>query len=93
MAKVIFPITQFMDSSGRPLAFGYLTIRLNTDGAASASQLSAISCKVQLDSNGEIEGNPTFWPNSEIQPNGTYYVVRAYAQDGQLVSGPNSFTI
>lgn len=93
MAKVSFPITQFTDSSGNPLVSGYITVRLNTDGMASASQLSAIACTIQLDNTGHIVGSPTFWPNAQIQPSGTYYIVRAFAQDGQLVSGPNSVTI
>lgn len=93
MAKISLPITSFLDGSGMPLANGYLSIRLNIDGAASSSQLCATLCKLALDANGQVTGTPTFWPNGEILPAGTYYILRVYGQDGQLVSGPNIVTI
>jgi len=89
MAQVSFPITTYLDSSGKPLANGYLLINLTFDaaiGTTSSQVCAGLKVQVNLDSNGVITGSPVFWQNSSLSPSGSMYVVEAYEANGQLVS-------
>lgn len=86
---VNFPLTTFTDSEGSPLSNGYLIIRINTDALSPVGQLcSQLLVRVPLDEDGVIEGTPQFQPNISLMPTGTYYVLRAYTESGQLALGP-----
>lgn len=82
------PITTFQLASGAPVANGSIVIRLNTDGTVSDNSVNMKPTSIALDSNGVIIGSPVFWPNSTINPVGTYYVVTVYTAQGQKVAGP-----
>ena len=91
----------FQDPLGNPVALGYLTIRLNQDGVASDSQISAgFLIKIPLDINGNIAGTVDVWPNDQITPT-TVYFVDAYTASGENIwsnqqvipSGAGSFDI
>jgi hypothetical protein len=79
---------KFQDCSGSPLAAGYITFRLNTDASTAVSsgiQISAgILTKATLDSNGSISGTIYLWPNDQLFPTNTVYIIRAYTNSGEL---------
>lgn len=93
MAQQAFPITNYQLPDGSPVANGYLLIRLNIDGNVSDSSIDSNFIRVPLDSDGNISGSPVFWPNDEISPSGTYYVLKVYQANGKLVAGPMVVTI
>lgn len=89
MSQVSFPISTFTDAEGNPLSNGYLLIRINTDAMSPSGQICyQLQVRIPLDVNGEVSGSYLFWPNVSLNPLGSYYVLRAYAADGQLVLGP-----
>ena len=92
MAKQAFPITTYSKAT-KPVANGYLRIRLNTDGSVSGSQIASNFTVVQLDDNGVITNSPMFWPNDVISPSGTYYILEVFTQEGQLIGGPTVVNI
>jgi hypothetical protein len=76
----------FQDALGHPLDAGYLTFRLNTDAHAGAIQVVAGSVvTVPLDSNGSVSGTVYIWPNDQLVPSDTVYIVTAYSAAGQQV--------
>ena len=93
MAQQSLPITNFQTADGTAVANGQLTIRLNIDGNVNDTSINTRSVTVTLDTNGAPVGNPQFWPNNEISPTGTYYVINVYEKNGQLVGGPLSVTV
>jgi len=93
MPKVSLPLTNFQNADGTPVANGTLQIRLNVNGSVNDTQIQTNFSTVSLDSSGNILGSPTFWPNVDINPTGTYYILSVYSQLGQLVGGPNILTI
>lgn len=89
MAQTALTVNTFVNPDGTPVANGYIRIRLNQDGSVSGNQIQASYTEIALDSNGTIIGSPVFWPNANINPSGTYYILLVYATTGQLVYGPN----
>src|SRR5882757_4321057 len=87
MARQQLDFGMFQDAEGNPLSFGYLTVRLNTDAVSNTGeQISAgIVVKVPLNVSGFIDGAAQFWPNSQLTPSNTVYVIKAYTARGQLV--------
>lgn len=87
MAREQLAFGVFQDALGNPLALGYLTVRLNTDAVASdGSQVAAGRVvTVPLDDNGLIDGAAEFWPNSQLTPSGTSYIIKAFTAEGQFV--------
>ena len=86
-------INQFVNPDGSPVANGYLRIRLNQDGSTNDTQIQSNFIRVPLDLNGFIVGDPQFWPNLNISPPGSYYILLVYNATGQLVSGPSVITV
>jgi hypothetical protein len=78
----------FQDAMGNPLNAGYVTFRLSTDGSASGTQVSAgIVTKAVLDSSGNISGNVYLWPNDQLVPATTVYIVKVFTASGELCWG------
>lgn len=78
-------VMTFVDPSNKPLANGYVTFRLNTDGVTAGGQISAgIITKRTLDISGALSDS-TIIPNNEMTPTNTFYFAKAYAADGQKV--------
>lgn len=78
---------QFQDCAGNPLAAGYITFQLSTDGSASSPNLqvsAGIITRATLDSNGSISGTVYLWPNDQLTPTTTVYVIKAYTAHGEL---------
>ena len=82
----------FQDSSGNPIANGYLTFQLSHDsnittfGAPNGSQVAAgIQVTLLLDTIGNLCRNQFLWTNDQLQPSGSYYTVNLYNSQGLLV--------
>ena len=94
MAQVAFPVTTFTDANDNPLANGYVLIRVSTDVQASSGQLCAgMSVRVELNGSGVMSSVPQVWPNNELSPSGSVYILSAYTADGELVYGPEPVTV
>ena len=92
-SKIALTVNTFQNPDGSPVAKGTIRIRLNIDGSVNDEQISSSFTNISLDSNGIIVGSPTFWPNSDISPSGTYYILLVYSASGQEISGPNKVTV
>jgi hypothetical protein len=76
----------FQDPSGQPIAGGTLTIRLNTDAVALGGDLQIAANRlttVTLDSTGSATVD--LWPNAQLSPPGSVYLIQVYTVEGQLV--------
>ena len=84
---------RWQDSLGNPLALGYLTFRLNTDGHSGVQVAAGRLVKVPLDAFGNIAGTVSLWTNDSLTPAGTVYDIRAYTAKGQEVWRNPKFTL
>ena len=89
--RASLPQTTFTDAEGQPLANGSLEIQLTKDAQDPVLNLQLASgrtCHLPLDAGGNITGSGTtfFYPNSELSPSDTFYILRAFSAQGQLVS-------
>jgi len=77
----------FQSPSGVPLAFGYVTFRLSTDAVTSSNDqvVAGRLVTVPLDANGNVLGTVSLWPNDQLDPADTVYILKAYTVQGQLV--------
>lgn len=79
----------FQSNQGSPLSNGYLLLSLSQDGNVNTSPyyqvLGGVMTKIPLDSNGNVAGIVYVWTNDLITPSGTYYIVRAYNNQGLSV--------
>lgn len=91
----------FQDAAGNALALGNMTLRLNQDAFVSGTQISAgFVINIPLDSNGNISGTVSVWPNDQLTP-ATVYLVIVYNAAGEIAwsnqqvipSGVGSFDI
>ncbi len=79
------------DASGKPLANGYLIVRLNQDASDGVNQYCASNpIKVILDANGATAVSVP--DAATLTPSGTTYAVTAYTAAGQPVWGPQYLT-
>lgn len=92
----------FQDLSGNPIGLGYMTLRLSSDAVVSGIQISSgIITRASLDASGNISGTVLFWPNDQMVPSNTVYIVKVYNANGELCwqsqqtipSGTGSFDI
>lgn len=83
----------WQDALGNPLALGYLTFRLNTDGQAGVQVVAGRLVTVDLDAFGNIAGVVSLWTNASLVPAGTVYDIRAYTVLGQEVWRNPKFTL
>jgi hypothetical protein len=77
----------FQDFEGNVLAFGFLTMQLSHDEQESVQPgqvFAAYPITVPLDANGNIAGTVYVWPNDQLNPANSYYIVNAYRADGTL---------
>lgn len=83
------PIIQgnFQDLEGNPLANGYLTFKLTADAQINGvGQIGAGAITtVPLDATGNATGQQGIWPNDQMVPTDTKYVITAYSAAGQPV--------
>lgn len=94
MARVNFPLTVFQDLDGSALALGSVVIRISQDVMATSGQVCAgMSLTVALDNTGTMVSVPQVWPNAQLTPTGSTYVLEAYRASGQRVLGPMNVTV
>jgi hypothetical protein len=95
MAQSSFPISIFTYANTLPVANGYIVIQTNKDvQIPSTGQISSrIKVTVRLDQFGQILNDPVFWPNSELNPNDSYYIYSVYTVLGQRIVGPEAIQI
>lgn len=87
MPQNSLPITNFTDAEGNELSNGFLLISISTDAQTPTGQLGGYQkVRVQLDSSGTVSGDPQFWANASLLPANTVYLLRAYTEEGQLVT-------
>lgn len=81
----------FQDLEGSVLANGYLTMQLSHDEQFSFSSggddpdgqvVGGSTRRIPLDANGNINGTVYVWPNDQLNPANSYYIVNAYRRDG-----------
>ena|ERR1700735_1087758 len=89
--RASLPQTKFTDSEGNPISNGFLSIRINEDAQVPVLLLQLVAgraVQIPLDEDGNITGSGvTFlYPNSELAPDDTVYLVSAFTANGQLVS-------
>jgi hypothetical protein len=75
----------FFQANGQPLANGYITIQLNTDATVTSTGPQIVAGRIlniPLDNNGYA--NFLIWPNSQLSPSNTVYLLRAYSLQGEL---------
>ena len=83
----------WQDSLGNPLALGYLTFRLTTDGQSGVQVVAGRLVTVPLDATGNIAGTVLLWTNDSISPAGTTYAITAYTAQGQIAWQNPKFTL
>jgi hypothetical protein len=87
----------FQDFKGNVLANGYLTMQLNRDGQESVDPgqvFAGFPIRVPLDTNGNILGTVMVWPNDQLNPANSYYIVNAYRTDGtQAWASPQNLSV
>jgi len=89
MARQAFPYTTFTDPSGNVLSNGYILLELNEDvKSPSGSLCQGMTLRGTLDANGALVSVPQVWPNSQLSPSDSYYILRGFTSDGELVLGP-----
>jgi hypothetical protein len=94
MAQVGFPYTTFYTASGAPLSDGYIEIEIINDVQSPDGLLCrGMILQQALNSSGVVTSVPQVWPNADLLPAGSYYVLNSYTADGQLVSGPTMVTV
>src|SRR5260370_18552277 len=77
----------FQDFGGDVLVNGYLAMQLSHDEQESVDPgniVGAFALRVPLDANGNIAGTVSVWPNDQLNPAGSFYVVNAYRAGGTL---------
>lgn len=76
------------------MALGWIILHLNKDCLSPTGQVgSKPKIKINLDVNGQLDGAPLFWPNSELMPNDSVYILSVYTSVGQRVLGPVEITV
>lgn len=89
MALSALPITNFYYLNGLPVAGGEVKVHLNKDCTGPNGQVSAkIKSVITLDSNGAPENAPLFWPNAQLSPNDSVYILNVFGPNGNLIAGP-----
>lgn len=83
----------WQDAKGNPLAQGYLTFRLVTDGHSGVQVAAGRLVTVPLDDFGDISGTVLLWTNDSLTPAGTTYSIIAYTASGQAVWTNPKFTL
>ena len=82
----------FQDSLGNVVANGSVTFQLNQDAVVNTDTLICSDYEISYPLNqfGDLfTGDSTLWPNDILTPLGTFYIVKVYSANGQLVWGPN----
>ncbi len=95
----------FQDFEGNVLANGYLTMQLSHDEQEAVDPgevVAGLILRVPLDANGNVAGTVYVWPNDQLNPAFSFYIVNAFTRSGilawaapqfQTVTGSGPFDI
>jgi hypothetical protein len=87
----------FQDFEGNRLAYGYITLQLSHDEQESVDPgqvVGGVPITIPLDLNGNVSGSPAIWPNDQLAPANSFYIVNAFRKDGTLAwLSPQQITI
>lgn len=90
-------ITGVLTASAAPVVDGQVYIHLNKDCQAPSGtgttpgQVGGKQKKIiQLDSGGEVSDTYLFWPNSELVPSDSAYIITVEDSSGERILGPLS---
>lgn len=93
----------FQSALGVPLDGGTLTFQINTDAVTDTGEqvVAGRLVTADLDENGDIVGTVEIWPNDQLTPTDTLYILKAYRADGLfawkgtlvLVSGVDPYNL
>jgi hypothetical protein len=75
----------FQDFEGNPLANGFLTMQLSHDSQETVDPGEVVAgypLRIPLDANGNIAGAVFVWPNDQLTPAGSSYLVNTYRANG-----------
>jgi hypothetical protein len=83
---------------GRVLSNGYLLLRLVFDCNCPCADYQITGnnyIRIPLNVNGMVSMSPPVQirPNDQLKPNGSYYILQAFSESGQLVLGPKTLLI
>jgi hypothetical protein len=85
MALSPLTITNFVLVNGLPVADGEVLIRLSKDCMGPDGQVSTRTSTFQLDVNGAPIGSPEFWPNTELTPTDSVYLIAVENAQGERI--------
>jgi hypothetical protein len=85
MALSPLTITNFILANGLPVAEGEVLIRLNKDCMGPDGQVSTRTVTFNLDDAGAPIGDPLFWPNSELLPDDSIYLISVKNAQGERI--------
>ena len=89
MALSPLTITNFVLAGGpatvNPVAYGEMSIRLDKDCMGPEGQVSTRTTTVQLDANGAPIGSPLFWPNNDLTPADSQYLISVKNENGERI--------
>jgi hypothetical protein len=93
MALGPLTITNFITADGLPVADGEVSIRLNKDCMGPSGQVSTRAVLFALDSAGAPIGSPLFWPNNQLVPSDSVYIISVRNSEGQRILGPEGIFV
>jgi hypothetical protein len=85
MSLSTLKITNFILANGQPVAGGEVFIRLNKDCMGPDGQVSTRTSSFDLDDTGAPIGPPVFWPNSELTPHDSVYLISVKNAQGERI--------
>ena len=93
--KQITSSVAFQDGQGNVLSSGFLVLDLSSLGTVTgaAGQVVPTRVSVPLTSAGLIPASTKLWANDQLTPTNTFYVMRLFNSNNQLVAGPVNWTI
>jgi hypothetical protein len=92
--KTITSSVAFTDPSNAVLANGSIIFQLSAGAnVIGGGQIVPAAIPITLTASGLIPGSTTLWANDQLQPTGTYYIVRVYNSNGLLVRGPENWIL
>ena len=87
----------FQDAQGNLAANGTIVFELSQDCIVNTSTMvcSGRTITFPLNSSGSIPSSPTYsvWNNDQLSPSTSFYLVRVYSAQGQLIWGPNAVQV
>jgi hypothetical protein len=85
MALSPLKITNFLLANGLPVAGGEVFVRLNKDCMGPEGQVSTRTSSFLLDDDGAPIGSPVFWPNSQLSPSDSIYLISVKNAQGDRI--------